>query len=154
MKFSAREDIDVPVDAVFEMSSDVERFERLAMRRGVDVRRLDQNRALGPGMQWEADFELRGRPRQVVLEMVRFDRPNEMVLDIRSSGLQGQFVLETMPLSQSRSRLAIALEIRPKTFSARLMVQSLRLAKASLTRRFKSRVAEYAEGVEASYRLG
>jgi hypothetical protein len=40
----------------------------------------------------------------------------------------------------------------PQTLSARLMVQSLRLAKMTIMRRFKTRVAGIAEEIEEGYR--
>ena len=40
----------------------------------------------------------------------------------------------------------------PKSLSARLLLQSLKLAKSNLTRRFKLRVTEFAEDVEDRYR--
>ena len=57
-----------------------------------------------------------------------------------------------MPLSQNRTRIAIPVEMSPKSLSARLFLQSLKLAKSNLTRRFKLRVTEFAEEVEDRYR--
>lgn len=148
MKFSSREDIEATIDQVFEMLCDFEGFERSAMRRGADVQRIDPMTEPGVGMRWDVSFMMRGRKRQLQLEMVRFDRPNEMALEFTSTGMNGSFVLELLALSRSRTRLAVALEVSPRTLSARLLVQSLKLAKSSLTKRFKLRVAEYAKTME------
>ena len=37
MKFSTKEDIDAPIDAVFDMLCEFDQFERAAMRRGAEV---------------------------------------------------------------------------------------------------------------------
>ena len=57
MKFSTNEDVEAPIDAVFEMLCDFESFERAAMRRGAEVQRVDQLVAPGVGMIWDAVFE-------------------------------------------------------------------------------------------------
>ena len=44
--------------------------------------------------------------------------------------------------------MLVALEIKPLNLSARLWVQSLKLAKATLSKKYKERVAEYARGME------
>ena len=50
---------------------------------------------------------------------------------------------------RGRSALPIVeIEMRPKTLAARVVIQSLRLAKASLSRKFKKRVAEFAAELE------
>lgn len=151
MKFSTKEDIEAPVDAVFEMLCDFESFERSAMRRGAEVQRMDQMKVPGTGMTWHAAFEMRGKRREVELEMVTFDRPNEMVLESTSPGMLGQMRFELMPLSRSRTRILVQLEVKPLNLSARLLVQSLKLAKASLTKRYKLRIAEYAKMMEDRY---
>ncbi len=151
MKYSTKEDIEAPIDAVFEMLCDFEGFERSAMRRGAEVQRADQMSTPGVGMLWNAAFDLRGKRREIAVEMVTFDRPNEMVLNSTSTGLDGLMTFELMPLSRSRTRVNVALEIKPLNLSARLLVQSLKLAKTSLTKKFKLRVAEYAKGMEERY---
>ncbi len=152
MKFSTREDIEAPIDAVFEMLSDFEGFERSAMRRGAEVQRVDKLAAPGVGMMWDVVFSMRGKMRKVQLQMTRFERPQDMVISYTSPGLEGTFQIELMALSRSRTRIIIALELLPLNLSARLLVQSLKLAKTSLTNRFKLRVAEYAKGIEDRYK--
>ena len=151
MKFSTKEDIEAPVEAVFDMLCDFESFERSAMRRGADVRRLDQMTTPGEGMTWHAVFQLRGKRPEIELEMVTFDRPHEIVLESTSPGLIGQMSFELMALSRGRTRVAVELEVKPLNLSARLLVQSLKLAKGSLTRKYKLRIGEYAKGMEERY---
>jgi hypothetical protein len=54
-------------------------------------------------------------------------------------------------LSRSRTRVLVELEVKPLNLSARLLVQSMKLAKGSLTRKYKLRIAEYAKGMEDRY---
>lgn len=148
MKFSTKEDVEAPIEAVFDMLCDFESFERSAMRRGAEVQRVDTMSKPGVGMTWNAVFPLRGKRRELTIEMVTFDRPNEMVIDSMSQGLAGQMSFELMPLSRNTTRVLVALEIKPLNLSARLWVQSLKLAKATLSKKYKERVAEYARGME------
>lgn len=151
MKFTTKEDVEVPIEAVFDMLCDFESFERSAMRRGAEVQRVDQMTRPGVGMTWKVAFDLRGKRREMELEMVSFERPEEMVLESTSPGLLGQMKFELMPLSRSRTRVLVELEVKPLNLSARLLVQSLKLAKTSLTNKYKQRVAEYAKSMEDRY---
>lgn len=148
MKFSTREDIEAPIEAIFEMLCDFESFERSAMRRGAEVQRTDTLTVPGTGMTWQAAFEMRGKKREIEIEMVTFDRPNELVLESTSPGLIGQMSFELVALSRSRTRVLVELEVKPLNLSARLLVQSMKLAKASLTKKYKKRISEYAKGME------
>ncbi|KIN65364.1 DNA polymerase III subunits gamma and tau [Sulfitobacter noctilucae] len=151
MKFSTNEDVEAPIDAVFDMLCEFDRFERSAMRRGAEVQRRDQMAAPGVGMLWQAAFDLRGKRREMEVEMAVFDRPNEMVLESTSPGILGTTSFELIALSRSRTRVLVQLEIKPLNLSSRLLVQSLKLAKSSLTKKFKLRVAEYAKAMEERY---
>jgi uncharacterized protein YndB with AHSA1/START domain len=148
MKFSTKEDIEAPIDAVFDMLCDFEMFERAAMRRGAEVQRTDSKTVPGVGMGWRGAFNLRGKRREVDIEMITFDRPNEIVLECQSAGLLTTMTIELVALSRTRTRLMIAFEIKPLNLSARLLVQSLKLAKTSMTKKFKLRIAEFAKSLE------
>jgi len=148
MKFSSKEDIEAPIDQVFAILSDFEIFERAAIRRGADVHRRDDLPEPGVGMRWEASFMMRGKQRDAVVDLVTYDRPNEMVFESRAGGLEGFLDIDLVALSPRRTRLSVNFEVKPKTLPARLLVQSMKLAKTNLTKRFKLRVATFARDIE------
>lgn len=154
MKFSTKEDVEAPIDAVFSMMCDFESFERAAMRRGAEVQRTDTKTSPGVGMGWQTAFNLRGKRRQADLEMVTFDKPNEMVIECRSQGLLCLMTMELAALSKNRTRIMLSFDIKPLNLSARLLVQSLKLAKTSLTKKYKLRVSEFAKKLEDRYKSG
>lgn len=148
MKFSARADIDAPIDAVFAALSEFEGFERQAMRRGAEVQRVGEHGKPTVGDAWRVAFSLRGRRRELDLILVRYDGPNDMVFDAKSSGMDASFAIELVALSRTRTRMAVALDLSPLNLASRLLIQSLKLAKSTLNKRFKLRVAEYAKQLE------
>ncbi|MEO0765358.1 MAG: SRPBCC family protein [Pseudomonadota bacterium] len=145
MKFSAQEDVSAPIDQVFEALCDFEMFERLAMRRGAELRRVDPLTQMGVGMRWKVKYAMRGRKRAFDLELIQFDPPNQMLFSAKSSGIDATFTVDLLALSRSRTRMAVALDMKPLNLSARLLIQSLKLAKSNLTKRFKERVSDYAK---------
>ncbi|WP_095589477.1 SRPBCC family protein [Actibacterium ureilyticum] len=149
MKFSTREDINLPADAVFSAVSDFHKFERAALRRGAEVARTDNLDQPGVGATWLSQLTYRGRHRDITSELTAFDAPERMVIDIRSRGLRGDFLVQLIPLSPRRTRLMVQLELRPRTLGVRVFLQSLRLAKSSLNKRFKRAVAEFARDLES-----
>ena len=118
------------------------------MRRGAEVRRMDDMTKPGVGMKWAASFKMRGKKRDLEMEMTRFERPNEICVLSSTSGIDGTGQIELLALSRNRTRVSVVFELKPTNLSARLLVQSLKLAKNSLTKRYKLRVAEYAKSIE------
>ncbi|GAA6163563.1 hypothetical protein NBRC116590_12670 [Pelagimonas sp. KU-00592-HH] len=148
MKFKSKEDLDVPIAQVFDMIADFERHERSAMRRGVKIKRLDSLEAPGLGAKWDIGFQMRGRERQAEVEVTGFDRPNEMTFEAQIQGLDSTVEVVLVPLSKTRTRLNVVGTLKPKTLSARLMVQSLKLAKKNISKRFDKKLAGLARDME------
>ncbi|MEZ5777863.1 MAG: SRPBCC family protein [Paracoccaceae bacterium] len=151
MKFSTREDIEAPADAVFDALSDFEAFERAAMRRGADVSRIDPVAPIGEGLSWNLRFPVRGKMRRMVCILRRYDRASAIGLHGESNGYLAQLDLTLLALSKGRTRLGVELEIRPRTLPARLMLQSVRLSKSSYSRRFEARVQKFAADLELQH---
>lgn len=154
MQFSTKEDIEAPIDFVFQRVTDFAAFERAALRRGMDVARQDRNPGLAEGAHWKAAFTFRGKSRTADVMVAKLDPPNEMQVAFISGGIEGVSQIELVPLSRSRTRLSVVIEMFPRSITARLLLQSLKLAKASLTAKFKGRVAGFAADIEEKFRVG
>ncbi len=151
MKFSTREDIEAPIEHVYERVTDFAGFERQALRRGGDVRRLDAGQEPQVGSKWDISFQFRGKDRKMTADLVKLDRPTALQIDTTASGIDGETKVELVALSRSRTRLSVTMDLKPKSLAAKLLMQSLKLAKSSLSRKFKLRVAEFAEETERKH---
>jgi uncharacterized protein YndB with AHSA1/START domain len=147
MELTAREDIEAPQEQVFAALADFDMVERQAMRRGIEITRLSD----GPevGMSWRAKFTFRGKPRQAHITLSTYDAPDRMVFHTVSGGLEMDFSLDLVALSRNRTRINVSSVLAPKTLSARLLVQSLKLAKGGIEKRFTRRMADLAAGLES-----
>ncbi len=130
------------------MLSDFDRFERMAMRRGVEVRRLAHPQDDPAGTTWETEFKLRGRVRHFSIILDECDQPNLMRFEASSKGMRGSTVIELLALSSRRTRLDVSLTLAAKTLPARLMLQSLRLGQSRFRRQFQQRLSDFAREME------
>ena len=99
-------------------------------------------------MTWQAEFGFRGKPRTVEICLAEYSPPEQLIFDNASGGLEARLVIDLVALSRTRTRINLATELKPTTLSARLLVQSLKLAKGGLDKRFRHRVAGMAKELE------
>ena len=151
MKFSKRQDIEAPIDYVFDQASDFAGFEKQAMRRGIEIARADGLTVTSAGMRWDAVFAFRGKPRKMKAELATYDAPNAFLIHSHSAGVDAALSVDFMALSRSKTRITVGLELRPTNLSARLLIQSLKFAKANLYSRFEARVEKFGKTIEDSY---
>ncbi len=150
MKFSTREDLDLPAEVVFEDLTNFTRFERLALRRGMEVSR--RKRVLPDGTErifWQTGFTWRGRKRRLRADLIECVAPRRLLIEAQVGGIDSDLVVELTPLSPQRTRLGVQLELRPRTMPARFVIQTMKLGKPRLVRRFKKRIARFARELEA-----
>ncbi|GAA6181455.1 MULTISPECIES: SRPBCC family protein [unclassified Shimia] len=151
MELTGREDIDVPIEQAFEMLTDVEVYERSALRRGAEVTRLDNLPRVGVGAKWDIGFIFRGKERDVRLEIKGFDSPNEIDMEAKLQGLETDIKIELVALSRKKTRIQFWSGMRAKSLSARLLLQSLKLAKSSLNSRIEKRMVNLRKDLEDRY---
>ncbi|MDV7270329.1 SRPBCC family protein [Thioclava sp. A2] len=148
MKFSTRTDIAAPQDFVFDQLADFASFERAAMRRGIKLSRLDTLQAPAAGMSWDVAFRLRGKERQVVVDVRRFERSSALEFAGTSSSFELRLTLTVVAVAPGRARLQVELEVKPRTLAARLMIQSAKIGRKTLDRKFDDRVATFGTEIE------
>jgi uncharacterized protein YndB with AHSA1/START domain len=148
MQLTAKEDIEAPLDRVFAAVTDFETIERQALRRGIEVQRTDSVAGLGAGMSWKAKFKFRGKGREADITLKECTVPDKLMFHSKVGGLESETCIEMVALSRARTRVNIVSELQPKTLSARLLAQSLKLAKGGIDKRFRKRMAMFAKDLE------
>lgn len=149
MKLSSRQDIEASAGQVFLLLTDFGLWERTAVTRGADVMRVDSLRQPGPGMEWRIHFPWRARRREVTLRLTRMEAPAHLAMQFESAMFHGTTAIDIFEMSTKRCRIHVVAEIKPQTLPARLMLQSLRLARQKVERRFDHRIAALANEIES-----
>lgn len=152
MKLTSRQDIEAPIDFLYGQLTDFEQFERMALRRGVEVERTDRLPAPGPGMTWKLRFGFRGKPRKLMVKLTGMTPTTGLDYGLDSTAISGTARFELLALSPKRTRMTTVVEIKPNTLTARLMLQSLRLAKGRVQRKFDASAAKLALTLDERWR--
>ena len=154
MKFTGKTDIEASLNATFEQFADFESFERFGLQNGAEVRRTDDMSAAGPGMMWDLKLDFRGRERRLAVELIDYDPPNNLNFRADSAAIGANILVELVPLSNRQTRAAVTLDVTPKTLAARLAVQSARLTKGTLNKRYKNRLNRFGKMLESKIQRG
>lgn len=152
MKLTTKQDIEAPLDHVYARLTDFDHFERMAMRRGSEIERTDRLKSPGPGMAWRLRFTFRGKPRKAMVRFTDGVPGSHIDLGFESPSLEGTARIELVALSARRTRLALVSDVRPKTLAARLVLQSMRLAKGRIQRKYDVAAGKLANMIEEQYR--
>lgn len=152
MKLNAKDDIEAPIAFVSDLLSDFDLWERAAMRRGAEVERLDSLRHPAPGMLWSVAFPYRSKRRQVEIKLLRLIAGQTTSFQCRSEPANAVVTFDLAEMGPRRTRLVVDLDIKPNTMAARLFIQSLRLAKAKVSKRLGLRLAQLSADIEDRYR--
>ncbi len=147
MKFSTREDIDRPIAEVYAFMANFEGFEERIKKRGIKISRMPGVSPPDIGTSWEAPVEWRGRRYDIAATLVNVEPDVCYGIEGKVGGVESLAVVDLVALAKSKTRMFVSLELTPTTLSSRIMLQSLKLTKGSLTKRFKSRVAALADEI-------
>lgn len=148
MQLTATEDLEAPIDRVFAELAEFEPLERQAMRRGIEVQRTGDHASPAPGMGWHVSFQFRGKAREADITLTEYTPRERIAFHSVSGGLEINTVLDFIALARGRTRINVAAELLPKTLSARLLVQSLKLAKGGIDKRFRHKISGLATDLE------
>ncbi|UWQ22803.1 SRPBCC family protein [Jannaschia sp. W003] len=147
MKFVATEDIRAPLDLVWDEVSAIERWEGL-IRRGADRLERQPPGPPGPGTRWMGRGTVSGKRRDVAATLVALDPRRQLVIEGGTDGMTVVLEVALEARGPALTRLTVVTEARARTLSARLLLQSARLARASLAKRYKERVSNFASRME------
>jgi hypothetical protein len=151
MKLSAKTEIDVPVGFVFDSLADHDHWMAEARRRGAEVEPLADRPLSGVGAGWRLRFPFRGKVRNVLLWIEDLRPGQDLAYAFEGKAFEGRALMELTALSARRTRLRVGLTVKPRTLAARLLINTLRLARRKVQARYDKRLGQLAGLIQARY---
>lgn len=151
MNFISKQDIHAPAAHVFQQLADFDFYESYAMRLGAQVERQDNFTHPQPGMCWSIKGYLRGKDRNMELTLDSFSPTEELSYICTSKSLNATINFDVIPLNRTETRMKVVVDVQAKGLSARVALQSARLAKKSLDRKFDTRMRDFAAKIGEKY---
>lgn len=148
MKLTAKTDIEAPASFVYAALIDHALWEREMTRRGAEIDRPADMPLSGVGAGWNLRIPFRGKVRKLLVRIDEMTPDVRLVLGIDGQAIEGNSILELLPMSPRRTRLRLALEVRPKNLAARLFLNTLRLAKGRVQVRLEKRLEQMGHKIQ------
>lgn len=152
MQLTHSVDIEAPRDAVFARLVDVDHWERTALRRGADVQRVESGSGTVQGMSWRATYSFRGKRRDVTVTLDRVAPGQSIHILAVGTALEAKTNVDLTELTPRRTRVTVSVDLAARTLTARLFLQSLRLAQGRVKQKFANQIGKLAQDVEARLR--
>ena len=152
MKFKVAEDVDAPIGFVFERMTDFSQFEADVKRRGADLRRVGNWTQIAEGVQWRGAVQVRGKKRKIEAELTELVPDESAKVDITVGGMEAVYQMAFIALSPEVTRVATELDLKPRTLTARLIIQTLKLARGRVVRRMTRNLKRQGNQTAAAWR--
>jgi hypothetical protein len=152
MKFKVSEDVDAPLDMVWGHFTDFTGFETEARGRGAVLHRVGQWTQAAQGAEWRGEVKVRGKIRPVSAKIMQLVPQELCVIDSRIGGMQCHHEMLFVQLSQKVTRVAFVLDLSADTLTARLLLQTLKLARGRVLQRLQGVLVRQGNLVEVAYR--
>lgn len=151
MQLTAKMDIEAPTSVVYAHLIDHAAWEAEARQRGAEIERPANMPLAGIGAGWRIRVPFKGKPRKFLVRIDALAPDARLGFAIDGQAIEGNSVLELLQLSPRRTRLRVALDIRPKTLAARLFLNTMRLAKGRVQARLEKRLHQLGHRIEARH---
>jgi hypothetical protein len=152
MKFKVSEDVDAPQGMVWAAFTDFSSFESDARGRGATLTRVGNWASTAEGVEWRGEVTIRGKARAITSKVTRLVPQELCVVESRIGGMDSHYEMSFIPLSQEVTRVAIMLDLSANTLTARLLLQTMKLARGKVLQRLQGMLARQGNAVEAAYR--
>jgi hypothetical protein len=97
---------------------------------------------------WAIRMELRGKLQRIEIELADYEPPNKLIFTGGTDSFDAEVLVELIALSARETRATMTVDLKPKTLAARLILQSARLTKGSITKRIRKRLNKFALEIE------
>ena len=152
MKFRISDDIEAPIDWVWEGFTDFAAIEADIRARDAELSRVGDWKEAALGVAWRGSVPVRGKVRTIEARIAGFVPEEHLRVDSRIGGMTCEDEVVFAPLSAEVTRVSVTLELKASTLSARLLLQTLKIARRKVVQRLEGAVVRQGQAVEADWR--
>ena len=152
MKLKVSEDVDAPQEMVWARFTDFSGFEEDARGRGAILNRVGNWTQTVQGVEWRGEVTVRGKSRPITAKVTQLVPQELCIVDSRIGGMNCNQEIIFVPLSTTVTRVALMLDLSADTLTARLLLQTMKLARGRVLQKLQGVLARQGNAVEAAYR--
>jgi hypothetical protein len=152
MKFKVSEDVDAPRSMVWARFTDFSGLEADTHRQGATLTRVGDWTSPSKGVEWRGEVMVRGTSRALAARVTRLAPQERCLIESRIGGMACSYEMSFVPLSTDVTRVTLVLDLSADTLSARLVLQTLKLARGRVMQRLQGTIARQGNAAEAAYR--
>ena len=152
MKFKVSEDVDAPAALVWARFTEFDGIEEDVRGRGADVTRTGAWTEPKVGAGWRGSVKVRGRQRPLTSEISALDASNRMEIQTTVGGMDALYEMTFLELRPDMTRVQAVLDLSANNLSARLALQTLKLARGRVMQRLQGFLARQGNLAEDDYR--
>ena len=127
-------------------------FEEDARGRGAILNRVGNWTQTVQGVEWRGEVTVRGKSRPITAKVTQLVPQELCIVDSRIGGMKCHQEIIFMPLSTTVTRVALMLDLSADTLTARLLLQTMKLARGRVLQKLQGVLARQGNAVEAAYR--
>ncbi|ABG30906.1 SRPBCC family protein [Roseobacter denitrificans] len=152
MDISLSKEIDAPAAFVFQAVTDFERFEKVAIARGVKVHRRAAPSDAVAGPVWDVQFLFHGKALDLTLAVTDLMAPDHLVMSVLAKSFKGRAMCQLSPRETEKTQMTLSFMFEGQTLSGRLFLKALEVTKATMEQKIAKRMADFARETESAYR--
>ncbi|GAB5447833.1 SRPBCC family protein [Gymnodinialimonas sp.] len=152
MKFKVSEDVDAPADITWARFTDFSGIEAEVTGRGADLSRVGNWVEAAEGCGWRGSVKVRGRVRPVTSEISALNAPERCEITTVIGGMEAIYEMTFLALRDDMTRVQVVMDLSANTLSARLALQTLKLARGRVMQRLQGLLARQGNLAEDDFR--
>lgn len=134
MKIGASRDFKRARGKVFDSFADPAQMDKVFGEQGANLRREGPG---GPGTVWHLDVVSGGKTRPMVITLVDMEKSEAMRMRVTSEMVDADVAFAFADLPERGCQVSAEIDLAPRTLTARVAIQTLRLAKGKVEQKIQ-----------------
>lgn len=148
MKLKVSDDAEAPVDMSFAALTDYAGIEDELRGYGLQITRIGCWKDLALGVAWGGAGEIRGRMRTFEAKVTALEPGRMVEVTAHVGDVRAVHETRVIPLGAKVTRINLTLDLRAESLKARILLQSLKLARGRILERMQKRLTSDIRRIE------